>query len=74
MIAPGFDGLSRHSHGVHLEHKGELWTFPARFGVGAKGKRFTGLGAEAFVLNEKTNKWEPRGRVMDNCWPYDEPV
>ena len=74
IIAPGYEGLDRHSHGVYLEHNGELWTFPARFGVGAEGERFTGLGAEAFVLNEKTGTWENRGRVMDNCWPYDEPI
>jgi hypothetical protein len=74
IIAPGFEGPERHSHGVYLEHKGELWTFPARFGAGAKGRKFDGLGADAFVLNEKTDKWENRGRVMDNCWPYDEPV
>lgn len=74
IIAPGFEGLERHSHGVYLEHKGELWTFCARFGIGAKARRFTGLQAEAFVLNKETDKWESRGIVMDNCWPYDEPV
>ncbi|MEM7390787.1 MAG: LamG-like jellyroll fold domain-containing protein, partial [Verrucomicrobiota bacterium] len=31
LVAPGFDGLERHSHGVYLEHKGRLWTFAARF-------------------------------------------
>ena len=74
VIGPGFDGPERHSHGVFLEHKGQLWTFCARFGAGAKGKQFDGLKAEAFVLNEKTDKWESRGVVMDNCWPYDQPV
>lgn len=74
IIGPGFGGPERHSHGVFLEHKGQLWTFAARFGVGAKGRRFTGLKAEAFVLNEKTDGWESRGIVMNNCWPYDQPV
>lgn len=74
IIAPGFEGKERHSHGVYLEHKGELWTFCARFGLGPKAKRFSGLKAEAFVLNKKTDKWESRGVVMDNCWPCDEPV
>jgi hypothetical protein len=74
VIGPGFEGPERHSHGVYLEHKGELWTICARFGSGAKGRKFDGLGAEAFVLNEKTDRWESRGRVMENCWPYDEPV
>ena len=74
VIAPGFEGEERHSHGVYLEHKGELWAFAARFGIGATGTRFTGLKAEAFVLNEKLDRWESRGIVMDNCWPYDQPV
>lgn len=74
VIAPQLEGLDRHSHGVYLEHKDRLWTFAARFGIGAKGKRFSGLKAEAFVLNEETDKWESKGIVMDNCWPYDEPV
>lgn len=74
VIGPGFDGPDRHSHGVFLEHKGELWTFCARFGVGPKARRFSGLQAEAFVLNKQTDQWESRGIVMDNCWPYDQPV
>lgn len=72
VVAPGFDGNECHSHGVYLAHKGELWTFCARFD-GSKHK-FPGLKAEAFVLNKETDKWESRGIVMDNCWPYDEPV
>ena len=74
VIAPGFEGSERRSHAVFLEHQGELWTFPARFGEGVKGKRFTGLGAEAWVLDGETGAWMNRGRVIDNCWPYDEPV
>ena len=74
IIGAGFSGSERHSHGVFLEHKGQLWTFTARFGLGAKGRKFTGLKAEAFVLNEETSKWESRGIVMNNCWPYDQPV
>lgn len=72
VVAPGFDGNDCHSHGVYHSYKGELWTFCARFD-GSKGK-FPGLTAEAFVLNKKTDQWESRGIVMDNCWPYDEPV
>jgi len=74
LIAPGFEGLDRHSHGVLFVHKGELWTICSRFGVGEKAKVFSGLKAEAFVLNEKTNRWNSRGIVMKNCWPYDQPV
>ena len=46
----------------------------ARFGVGPPAKRFPGLQAEAFVLNRSADRWESRGVVMQNCWPYDEPV
>ena len=74
MIGPGFDGPERHSHGVFMKHQGRLWTFAARFGKGTKGRRFPGLCAEAFVLNEQTDKWDSQGIVMTNCWPYDEPV
>lgn len=74
LIAPGFKGPERHSHGVLFVHKGELWTICARFGIGAPGRRFPGLQAEAFVLNGKTDRWKSRGVVMKNCWPYDQPV
>lgn len=74
MIGPGFVGPERHSHGVLLVHQDRVWTLCARFGKGTKGKRFPGLKAEAFVLNAKTSRWESKGIVMENCWPYDEPV
>lgn len=74
VIGPGFDGPGRHSHGVLGVHKGELWAICSRFGVGEKARRFSGLKAEAFVLDKQTDKWVSRGIVMDNCWPYDEPV
>lgn len=74
VIGPGFDGAERHSHGVLFVHQDKLWTICSRFGIGGAGRRFPGLKAEAFVLNEKSNKWESRGVVMQNCWPYDEPV
>lgn len=74
VIGPGFGGPERHSHGVLLVHHGEVWAICSRFGVGTPGRRFPGLKAEAFVLNEQTNTWESRGIVMQNCWPYDQPV
>ena len=73
VIAPGFEGAERHSHGVLFEHKGRLWTICSRFGIGS-GRLFPGLKAEAFVLNEDSNKWESKGIVMRNCWPCDQPV
>jgi len=74
IIGPGFEGADRHSHGVLFVHKDRVWTICARFGLGKKAKRFPGLKGEAFVLNPKTDKWESRGIVMENCWPYDQIV
>ena len=72
VIAPGFDGRQRHSHGVFAVHQGQLWAFAARFGIG-EGKTFPGLQAEAFVLDETANVWRSRGLAVQDCWPYDEP-
>ena len=74
VIAPGFEGDERHSHGILFEHKDELWIICARWGKGTSGRRFRDLMGEAFVLDEQTDKWISRGIVMDNCWPYDQPV
>ena len=74
VIGPGFEGPDRHSHGVLFGHEDKVWTICARFGIGEKSRHFDGLQAEAFVLNPKTDKWESRGIVMKNCWPYDQPV
>ena len=74
VIGPGFKGPERHSHGVLFVHSGQLWTICARFGVGKQGRRFPGLQAEAFVLDEQADRWKSRGVVMQNCWPCDEPV
>lgn len=74
VIGPGFTTPERHSHGVLISLNGKLWTFCSRFGIGTKGRRFDGLHAEAFVLDEATDKWLAKGAVMTNCWPYDEPV
>jgi hypothetical protein len=74
IIGPGFPGDERHSHGVLTVHRGNVWTIAARFGVGVPGKKFPGLQAEAFVLDRATERWQSRGVVMKNCWPYDAPV
>ncbi len=87
IIGPGFGGPERHSHGILFVHKEELWTICARFGLASSvegkpfaekktdaGRRFPGLKAEAYVWNEQTGRWQTRGIVMHNCWPYDEPV
>ncbi len=74
VIAPGFEDKERHSHGVLMKHRGQLWTFAARFGKGIKGRRFDGLHAEAFQLQPNDRTWRSMGPVMTNCWPYDEPI
>ena len=74
VIGAGFKGGERHSHGVLFVHQGELWTICARWGTGLLGRRFLGLQGEAFVLDGQTNQWKSQGAVMDNCWPYDEPM
>ena len=74
VIAPGFETEMRHSHGMLFVHQGRLWTICARWGEGKRGRYFKDLTAEAFVLDEKSGKWESRGIVMENCWPYDEPM
>ncbi len=74
MIGPGFEGPDRHSHGVLFVHDDSVWTICSRFGVGVPGRRFPGLKAEAFVLDEAKDKWKFHGIAMQNCWPYDQPV
>ncbi|MCP4509658.1 MAG: hypothetical protein GY826_25055, partial [Fuerstiella sp.] len=74
VIGRGFKTQERHSHGILFEHNYELWAICSRFGIGTAGRRFPGLMAEAFVLNEDEGLWQSRGIVMHNCWPYDEPV
>lgn len=70
-IAEGGKRTEAHSHGVFLSRGGGLWAFLARFGKG-KG-RFPGLCMEAFVLNERTDKWESKGVVAKGVWPLREP-
>lgn len=73
LIAPGFPDAERHSHGCFMSHQGRLWTLAARFGQGP-GRRFPGLTTEAFLLDETSDRWQPRGTAMVDCWPYNEPV
>lgn len=74
VIAPGFpDSPERHSHAPFLSHRGRLWAFVARWGVGP-GKRFAGLKTEAFALDEQTDRWVSRGIVGHDVWPCVEPL
>ncbi|NND98619.1 MAG: hypothetical protein HKN47_14960 [Pirellulaceae bacterium] len=74
IVAPGFADDQRHSHGVLFVHQGNVWALAARFGRGRSAKKFPGLAAEAFVLDRQSDRWQSRGVVMHNCWPYDQPV
>ena len=57
------------SHGVFLSHGGQLWAF-----MGGFYDRFQKTHTRAYVLNEATNAWEPRGVVVqDGFWPMQEP-
>lgn len=73
MMAPGFDTAERRSHAMFHSFRGELWVFPARFGIG-QGRRFPGLVFEAFRLSEDGRRWDYEGVACHNCWPYQEPM
>ena len=57
------------SHGVFLSYKGVLWAFHGSF-----HGRMKDLHTRAYVLDEATGKWRPRGVVArDGFWPTAEP-
>jgi hypothetical protein len=57
------------SHGVFLSHGGQLWAF-----MGGFYDRFQKTHTRAYVLDEATGAWEPRGVVVqDGFWPMQEP-
>ena len=58
------------SHGVFLSHDGRLRAF-----MGSFYDRFQKTHTRAYVLDEGTNAWEPRGVVVDDgFWPMQEPL
>lgn len=58
------------SHGSFLSHKGKLWAFLGAFS-GARERVHT----RAYVLDERSGKWEFRGlAVEDGFWPMQEPL
>lgn len=58
------------SHGVLLSHGGELWAFH-----GAFHDRMQKLHTVAFVLNQASGVWQPRGiAAEDGFWPLQEPL
>ena len=58
------------SHGVFLSHKGKLWAFHGAF----HGK-MGGIHTRAYVLDEVTNQWQPKGVVIEGgFWALNQPV
>lgn len=57
------------SHGAFLSHNGTLWAFH-----GAYTGTMTGVHTRAYVLEEKTQQWRPKGTVIEGgFWPMQEP-
>ena len=68
VIDAGADNLGV-SHGVFLSQGDRLWAFMGAF-YDEKHKTHT----RAYVLDEASGKWEPRGVVVENgFWPMQEP-
>ena len=57
------------SHGVFLVHQGALWAFQ-----GAYYGKMKRIHTRAYLLNQKTGKWEKHGVVVkDGFWPMNQP-
>jgi hypothetical protein len=57
------------SHGVFLSHAGRLWAFQ-----GAFYDRFQRTHTRAYLLDETTGEWTPKGLVIDGgFWPLQQP-
>lgn len=58
------------SHGVFLSHQEKLWTFH-----GAFYDDFQRTHTRAYVWDEATGRWQPKGVVVDDgFWPMQEPL
>lgn len=76
VIAPGFPGEERHSHGAFFEWEGRLYSPVARFGSTAPvpgGPPFPGLKSELFVWQPESKDWVSRGIWIDDIWPLETP-
>ena len=63
------DGPVGVSHGAFLSHKGTLWAFH-----GAYTGTMKGVHTRAYVLDEATQRWQPKGTVIEaGFWPMQEP-
>lgn len=57
------------SHGVFLSHNQQLWSFH-----GAFYDQFQRTHTRAYVLDEASGDWQPKGVVVDaGFWPLQEP-
>ncbi len=57
------------SHGAFLSHNGTLWAFH-----GAYTGTMKGVHTRAYVLDEATQQWQPKGTVIESgFWPMQEP-
>jgi hypothetical protein len=60
------------SHGVFLSQSDRLWAFMGAYHDHAK--RYHRVHTRAYLLDEATGRWEPRGVVIENgFWPMQEP-
>ncbi len=58
------------SHGVFRSFDGKLWAF-----LGAFHNTRRNVHTRAYILNEATGEWQPKGVVVDDgFWPMTEPV
>lgn len=58
------------SHGVFLSHGDQLWAFHGAF----RGK-MGGIHTRAYVLEETSGRWEPKGVVVEEgFWALNQPV
>lgn len=61
------------SHGVFLSHGGKLWAFMGAFY--AHNELYHRVHTRAYLLNETSGQWEPRGAIVDGgFWPMQEPL
>lgn len=58
------------SHGAFLSHNGMLWAFQ-----GAYTGTMAAVHTRAYLLDETTSKWQPKGTVVEGgFWPMQRPI
>jgi len=72
IVAGDATATNSYGHGTILSHAGKLWCFPVRF-IPAHGGGPMRIDTEAFLYDEDTHKWQPRGVVARNFWALDNP-